>query len=94
MTALISFLDSLGRSPRLAAPTDAELHAAAAAAALDDRAVRALRARDDDALAGLAGAPLRAMCLLFPAEESPAKDDEPADDAPVDDETPEQIRRA
>ena len=86
MSALITFLDDLGRSARHAAPTDAELHAATAAAALDDHAASALLARDDAALADLTGARLAMMCLLFPADEEPAKDDEPADDEPADDE--------
>jgi hypothetical protein len=91
MSNVIAFLETLGSDPRLAGMDATAFAAAVDSLALDDAARAALLARDADALNGLLGGRLQMMCLLFPADGEPPKEDEPTDDEPADDEKRENI---
>lgn len=86
MSNVISFLESLGQDARLARQSDDDYAAAVRALPLDDQARLALLAKDAGALNDLLGGRPAMICALFPAEDTPAREDDngetPKEDTP------------
>lgn len=93
MSNVITFLESLGREPALAARPADDYAAAVAALDVGDDARAALLARDAAALNGLLGGRLRMMAILFPADGDEKKDGEQKDDGdgPSEDEQKDSV---
>jgi hypothetical protein len=86
MSNVISFLESLGQDARLARLSGDDYAAAVRALPLDDDARQALLAKDAGALNDLLGGRPAMVCALFPAEDTPAREnddgDSPQEDTP------------
>lgn len=86
MSNVIAFLESLGQDARLARQSEQDYAAAVQALPVDDDARLALLARDAGALNDLLGGRPAMVCALFPAEDTPAREDDngetPNEDTP------------